>query len=176
MFTLVARGSCLSDRERLLSSHSHWIQLPDPFASLSAKDALKSVLEDAGNAIGEIIWPGGSRERVLIPKCQLRLRKVYELNADADVIVVGGDVSGSSSNGNSTTGSNRISSSSASSTLICMIVPTLSPHTVSKPSALPLLDIFLSSFARSVGCGSNDDGFEYFIYVAFDQAREHMRF
>jgi hypothetical protein len=163
MFTLVQRGSCLSNRERLLSSHSHWIHLP--------YDGLKAVLEDAADAIGEIVWPGGSRERVLTPKCQLRLRKVYELNEKADVTVVG-DSSNSSSSSSGGGGGSSSSSSSSSSTLICMIVPTLSPPAVHKPSALPLLDVFLSSFTRSVGCDAEDEGFEYVIYVAYDQVRE----
>jgi hypothetical protein len=153
LFSIVELGSCLSKRERLLSRHSQWIQLPKPSSSPAA---IKEILETAADAIGEIVWPGGSRDRVLTPKCQLRLKTVYELNVNADVSVG----SGSSS-------SNNITKSS-----ICMIVPTLSPHGVTDVTQLPLLDVFLSSFARSIGCGGkseDESAYEFGVYVAYDQ-------
>ncbi len=163
LFSLVQQGSSLSNRERLLSRHSHWMRLPSSPISSPVADGIKEVLEAAADAIGEIIWPGGSRDRVLIPKCQLRLKKVYDLKQDADATILGGDGSGASQN--------------SSSSVICMIVPTLTPHGVSNASQLPLLDIFLSSFVRSVGCDKGGEDFEFAVYVAFDQVKyERFRF
>ncbi len=153
LFSIVEPGSCLSNRERLLSRHSQWIRLPRP---MSSPAAIKEVLETAADAIGEIVWPGGSRDRVLTPKCQLRLKKVYELSVNADVSVRAGSTI----------------SSNITKTLICMIVPTLSPHGVTEVSQLPLLEVFLSSFARSIGCGGRTEGesaYEFGVYVAYDQ-------
>jgi hypothetical protein len=155
LFSIVEPGSCLSKRERLLSRHSQWIRMPKPSSSPAA---IKEVLETAADAIGEIVWPGGSRDRVLTPKCQLRLKKVYELNVNADVSVRAGS-----------SRSNNITKS-----FICMIVPTLSPHGVTQVTQLPLLDVFLSSFARSIGCGGrieDENAYEFGVYVAYDQVR-----
>jgi hypothetical protein len=154
MFSLVEPGGCLSKRERLLSGHSHWIRLPAPTAAAAGADGIKEVLESAADAIGEIIWPGGSRDRVLTPKCQLRLKNVYNLKENADITVSGGS-----------------GAQSSTKTLICMIVPTVSPHGVRNASGLPLLDIFLSSFVRSVGCGEAGGVFEFGVYVAYDQVQ-----
>jgi hypothetical protein len=156
MFSLVEPGSCLSNRERLLSGHSHWIRLPAPTTATAGAGGIKEVLESAADAIGEIIWPGGSRDRVLTPKCQLRLKDVYNLKENADITVNGGGRGGVQR---------------SSKTSICMIVPTVSPHGVRNASTLPLLDIFLSSFVRSVGCGEAGGVFEFGVYVAYDQVQ-----
>jgi hypothetical protein len=160
LFSLVEHGAQLSSRERTLARHSHWVSLPASLNSSVAADGLKQALESVADAIGEIIWPGGSRDRVFTPKCQLRLRRVYSLNENADVTVRSSAVS------NSTQQSSNV-------TLICMIVPTLSPPDVTSISRLPLLDVFLTSFTRSVGCDGlgGGEGFKFGIYVGYDQVR-----